>query len=185
VKQVSQLQIQKPENHHDLKHLLFGRWKKHVRRIEERAYQIFEERGQVHGHHHEDWLQAERESNSNSTYRVDTSDTSITIVLTAPGFDADHLTVSIVPGLAVIIEGETQRQASGEEEGVTVTELSLQTLFHSIRLPEEADLDAASAEFHGDELRVTAPLKIGQPASEGPSKKPRSWWERGHEGDNE
>ncbi|MFZ5863118.1 MAG: DUF2934 domain-containing protein [Nitrospirota bacterium] len=32
----------------------------HVK-ITERAYQLFEQRGRVHGHHVEDWLRAEQE----------------------------------------------------------------------------------------------------------------------------
>ena len=154
---MSQLQIQKPEHHYDFNDFLFGRWADRARRIEARAHQLFERRGHVHGHDLEDWLQAEREINSDSTVRVEAGDTSVAIALTTPGFDADQLKVSIVPG-SVVVEGEAQRQASSEKDGVTVSELSAQTLFHQIPLPETADVDAATADFHGEELRITVPL---------------------------
>jgi len=154
---MSQLQIRKPEHHYDFNDFLFGRWAEHARRIEERAHQLFEGRGREHGHDVEDWLQAEQEIDAESTLRTEAGDRSMTFILTTPGFDGDHLKVSIVPGMAVV-EGETQRQESGEKDGVTFTEASVQALFRKIPLPETADVDAAAAEFRGGELRITVPL---------------------------
>jgi HSP20 family molecular chaperone IbpA len=154
---MSQVQIQKPEKHYDFNDFLFGRLAEHVRRIERRAHQIFEGRGHEHGHDLEDWLQAEREINSDPTVRIETGDTSVAITLATPGYDADHLTVSIAPG-SVVVEGKTELRKSSEEDGVTVSEVSAQTLFRQIPLPGMADVDAATADFHGRELRITVPL---------------------------
>ncbi len=154
---MSQVQIQKPEKHYNFNDFLFGRLAEHVRRIERRAHQLFEGRGHEHGRDLEDWLQAEREINSESTVLVETGDTSVTITLATPGFDANHLTVSIVPG-SVVVEGKTEMQESSEEAGVTVSKVSAQTLFRQIPLPGMADVDAATADFLGGELRITVPL---------------------------
>ena len=154
---MSQVQIQKPEHHYDFNDFLFGRSAEHVRRIEKRAHQLFERRGHEHGQDLEDWLQAEREVNAESTVRIETGDRFVTIALTTPGFDADHLEVSIVPG-SVVVEGKTERQESNESDGVTFSEVSAQTLFRQIPLPETADVDAATADFHGEELQIKVPL---------------------------
>jgi HSP20 family molecular chaperone IbpA len=154
---MSQVQIQKTEDHHDSSDSPFGRLAERVKKIEERAHQLFKGRGHEHGRDVEDWLQAEREINSESTVEVVTSDTSITVVLTTPGFDASRLKVSIIPG-SLVIEGKAERQETNEEEGVTVSEFSKQTILQQIPLPETADVDAATAYFHDEELRITVPL---------------------------
>ncbi len=152
-----QVQIQKTPQQYDFNDFLFGRWADHVRKIEKRAHQLFEGRGHEHGHDLEDWLQAEREINAESTVRIESGETSVTVTLTTPGFDADQLKVSIIHG-AVVVEGETQQREKSEREGITVHELSEQKLFRRIPLPETADVDAATASFHGEELRITVPL---------------------------
>ena len=158
-----QVQIQEHKQDSDFTGSLFGRLAEHIKRIEERAYELFERRGLVHGHHHEDWLQAESEINSGSTCKVETTDESVKIVLGAPGFAADQLKVNVVPGMAVV-EGEARHESSSDQNGVSVTEESAQTLFHQIPLPDGADIEAASAEFESGELSIIVPLKSEQPA---------------------
>lgn len=154
---MSQVQIQKPEHHYDFNDFLFGRWAEHARRIEKRAHQLFEGRGHEHGHDLEDWLQAEHEINSESAVKVETGDASVTIALTTPGFEADQLKVSIVPG-SLVVEGKAERQENTEKDGVTSSEVIARTLFRQIPLPETADVNTATADFHNQELRITVSL---------------------------
>jgi len=155
---MSQVQIQKTQDQYDFNDFLFGRWAERARKIEHRAYQLFEKRGHAHGRHFEDWLQAEREMNCGSTCEVDIGDKAITIVVSAPGFNARDLSLNIAPGVA-IVEGEDEQEAMREKDGVVADEEITRSLFHQIPLPEAADIDAAEAAFHGDELRITIPLK--------------------------
>jgi HSP20 family molecular chaperone IbpA len=92
---------------------------------------------------------------------VETSDNLVTILLTAPGFNADDLKVSIVPGSA-FIEGETERKASSSTDSATTSQRIARTFLYQVPLPETANIDAASATFHSEELRVTVPLKTEQ-----------------------
>jgi HSP20 family molecular chaperone IbpA len=160
---MSQVQIHKPESDYDFNDFLFGRWAKHVRKIEERAYQLFEKRGLADGQDFEDWLQAEREISADSKYEVNLTDTAATIVLNAPGFDADDLTVKAVPGV-VVVEGESEHQRS--IEGGVATAKIARSLFQRIPLPDSADIDGASAWFHAGELRITVPLKVSKKSAQ-------------------
>ena len=155
---MSEVLIQKPERQYDFNDFLFGRLAERARKIEQRAYQLFEKGGRVHGRHFEDWLEAEREANSDSTCKVDIGDKAVTIVLTTPGFSGEDLTVHIVPGL-VIVEGETEQQALNQNSSAIKDEEIAKGIFQQIPLPEAADIDSASGTFHGEELRITVPLK--------------------------
>lgn len=155
---MSQVQIQKPKDHYDLNDFLFGRWAERARKIEHRAYGLFEKRGREHGRHLEDWLEAEREMNGGSTCEVDIGEKAVTIVLTVPGFAAGDITVNLVPGMAVV-EGEADEQATNERGGVIADEEVTRSFLHQIPLPEAADIYAASAIFQEDELRIAIPLK--------------------------
>ncbi len=82
---MSQVLIERHKPEYDFTDFMFGRWADHVRKIEKRAYHLFEKRGLTHGSDLDDWFQAEREINSDSTCEVDFTGKSVVIVLTAPG----------------------------------------------------------------------------------------------------
>ncbi len=69
--------------------------------------------------------------------------------------------MNLLKGLAVV-EGEVSHTSLSESEDATVSTESAKTLLPQIPLPEAADIDAATAEFRGKELRITIPLKLEQ-----------------------
>lgn len=148
-------------NHYDFNDFLFGRLAERARRIEKRAYHFFERRGHAHGQDLDDWLQAEAEMNSLSTCEIDVSEKACLITISAPGFAAQELRVTTVPGLAVV-EGESVRQSMSESEEAGEKEQMAHTIFHQIPLPEAANIEDATASFDGKDLLITVPLKATQ-----------------------
>lgn len=158
---MSQILIQKQGHEFDFHDFLLGRWAERMRRIEQRAYQLFERRGSRHGRALDDWLTAEQDLNADSTCEVDIGDKSVTILLKAPGFAADDMTITALPSL-LVVEGIADHEGFGKEDGASSEEQLTRTFFQQIPLPEAADIDKASALFQNGELRITVPLKSAE-----------------------
>lgn len=74
-----------------------------------------------------------------------------------PGFQAEDLTVNVLPG-TVIVEGNASKKKSRKNEFAEYSESSNQTLFQRIRLPEAVLIDKAKAVLKNNRLRITLPL---------------------------
>jgi HSP20 family molecular chaperone IbpA len=109
-------------------------------RITQRAYDNFVERGAVHGHDLDDWLNAERQLiiKPAATIRPDGHDVFVEMIL--PEIDLPNLAVHIAPSQLVI--------SSDPDEGLQLCQV--------IDLPVEISLDRVDAERLHDVLRITA-----------------------------
>src|SRR5262245_7556530 len=100
-------------------------------RIARRAYENFVERGSVHGHHIDDWLNAERELIIKLTPAVVVGGEDVFVEMILPEMDLSNLTVHVAPSRIVI--------SSDQDAG------DLQ-LCQVIDLPVEISLDGVDAE---------------------------------------
>ena len=110
-------------------------------RIARRAYENFVERGSVHGHHVDDWLNAEHELIIRLTPAVVVGTEDVFVEMILPDMDLTNLTVHVASNQLVI--------SSDPDEG------HLQ-LCQVIDLPVEISLDGVDAEQLQNMLRVTA-----------------------------
>ncbi len=110
-------------------------------RIARRAYENFVDRGAVHGHDFDDWIEAERELfiRPAADIRVERED--VFVELTLPEIDLASLTVHVAPRQLVI-------SSDADEEGFELRQV--------IDLPVEVCFDGVDAEQFHNVLRVTA-----------------------------
>ena len=110
-------------------------------RIARRAYENFVDRGAVHGHDLDNWLEAERELilRPEAEVRVEREDVFVEMVL--PEIDLANLTVHVAPRQFVI-------SSDIDREGLQVCRV--------IDLPILISLDGVDAELFHNVLRITA-----------------------------
>jgi HSP20 family molecular chaperone IbpA len=121
----------------------------HVKeRIARRAYESFVERGSVHGHELDDWLNAERELIIKPVPVVRVHGADIFVEMLLPEMDLPNLTVHVAPSQLVI-------SSDPDEDGLQLCQV--------IDLPYEISLDGVDAEQQRNTLHVTAAVAQPQP----------------------
>jgi Protein of unknown function (DUF2934) len=117
-------------------------------RIAHRAYESFVERGSVHGHELDDWLNAERELIIKPVPVVRAHRADIFVEMLLPEIDLPNLTVHVAPSQLVI-------SSDPDEDGLQLCQM--------IDLPREISLDGVDAEQQHHMLHVTAAVAQSQP----------------------
>lgn len=117
-------------------------------RIARRAYESFVERGSMHGHELDDWLNAERELIIKPVPVVRVHGADIFVEMLLPEMDLPNLTVHVAPSQLVI-------SSDPDEEGLQLCQM--------IDLPCEISLDGVDAEQLHHTLHVTAAVAQSQP----------------------
>ena len=112
-------------------------------RVNRRAYENFVDRGAVHGHDLDDWLQAEQELIVNSDVDVRFHGEDIFVELILPKIDLFNITVHIAPS-QIVIASDTN------EHGLQLCRV--------IDLPVEISLDGVDAEQLDNVVRITAAI---------------------------
>jgi HSP20 family molecular chaperone IbpA len=155
-KQMSRVEIRKTGEDSMMTSLenLFGR-------IKDRAYALFEKRGQADGRDIEDWLAAERELLWSPPAELTETGDEFHIRVAIPGFEATEIEVTATPQ-AVLVKAEASREERKQNEDTLFTEFGERTLFRRVDLPSPADLDRSSATLSHGVLTITA-KKAGRP----------------------
>jgi len=117
-------------------------------RIARRAYESFVERGSVHGHELDDWLNAERVLIIKPVPVVRAHGADIFVEMLLPEIDLPNLTVHVAPSQLVI-------SSDPDEDGLQLCQM--------IDLPCEISLDGVDAEQLHHMLHVTAAVAQSQP----------------------
>ena len=112
-------------------------------RVNRRAYDNFVDRGAVHGHDLDDWLDAERELIVRPDVDVHFHGEDIFVEMIVPGIDLLNLTVHLAPSQMVI-------SSDPDEDGLQLCRV--------IDLPVEISLDGVDAEQWDNFIRVTAAI---------------------------
>lgn len=123
--------------------------------VEERAYEIFETRGKVHGHDWDDWVQAASEVLDPVPAEVSDAGDAYIAVAAVAGYRPEELRVSTEPRRLTICG-----LSAGEENGPNSSEVESRhsgRFYLSFRLPAEVDTSAASAQIRQDLLELRLP----------------------------
>ena len=110
-------------------------------RITRRAYENFVDRGAVHGHDFDDWLNAERELIIKPAVEVYSEGDDVFVEVDLPEIDLANLTVHIAPSQLLI-------SSDADEDGLQLCRV--------IDLPVQISLDGVDAELLNNVLRITA-----------------------------
>ncbi len=124
--------------------------------LENRAYEIFEERGRADGLDMEDWLKAESELFRPVAIDIAEDDGSLHIRADVPGFAAEELELNLQPGTLTLI-GAHRSETKKKEEELDVVESRSAELFRRILLPVNVDPEKATAKLTGGVLEIDAP----------------------------
>jgi HSP20 family protein len=126
--------------------------------IASRAYQLYEQRGFVHGHDAEDWLQAESEILLNVAADATETATQLAISAQVPGFSENDLEVRVAPRSVCITGARQGRSESTEEFGHSGRRAN--RIFRVLDLPSEIDPVRVTASL-GDGILEVKLLKVG------------------------
>jgi hypothetical protein len=110
-------------------------------RVARRAYENFVDRGAVHGHDLNDWLDAERELVIRLAPEVRVEREDVFVEMMLPEIDLSNLAVHVAPRQLVI-------SSDVDEEGFQLCQV--------IDLPIKLSLDGVDAEQFHNVLRITA-----------------------------
>jgi len=124
--------------------------------ITDRAFEIFEGRGQADGRAIEDWLAAERELTWAPPIELTEADGTLTLEAALAGLEASDLNVQATPD-DILIKSDRMHQ---DREGVKVhcCEFRHGKLFREVRLPSRIDPERTQAEYRNGLLHITAPI---------------------------
>ena len=134
---------------------IFDEIERMQRRIERRAYELFESRGFELGHDMDDWLAAERELVWSPPISMEEGDGEITIQLSAPGFAPEQIDVELTPQ-DLLVEAEAHEQKEKGRGKARTKTVRTAKLFRSVHFPRAIDPDSAEAEFRNGVLKLTA-----------------------------
>jgi len=122
--------------------------------IARRAYELFASKGFTHGHHQEDWLQAESEILHPVPLIVIETETELTVRAEVPGFGAKDIEVRVEPR-SLFITGKRQ-EASEQTRGETLyAERQSNLIFRVLDLPINVDPEKVKATLSDGLLEVT------------------------------
>lgn len=125
--------------------------------ISQRAYDLFQRRGDVFGAPMSDWLRAEEQLVWKPAIELRRKDNEFEVLVATPGVDAKDLDVQITPD-DVLIKADVHHTHTPDEGDIQLCEFNTGQLFRSIHFPERVDPDHATAEYRDGMLRLHAPI---------------------------
>jgi HSP20 family protein len=141
-----------------------------IKRIEKRAYELFENRGRACGHEWEDWFKAENELFKPVNLDVTEKDGMVSIRAEVPGFKSDELEISLEPE-RITIKGLHQQDKEEIEEKTYLSESRSRQIFRTLQLPVSVIPEKAEAALNGGVLAIKAPRAVEAKARSQEEKK--------------
>ncbi|MBI3935292.1 MAG: Hsp20/alpha crystallin family protein [Acidobacteria bacterium] len=142
---------------------LFTRVEKLYDQIARRAFEIFENNGQIFGRDLDDWFKAETELLHPAHLDVSETAEAVAVRAEVPGFAANELEIS-VEGNRLTIAGKRETKKERKEEKTVYEEHCSDQLLRVVELPAAVDTAKAEASLKDGVLQ----LKLPKPA---PAKK--------------
>lgn len=141
------------------------------RRIEGRAYDLFDRRGHQDGHDLEDWLRAESELLYPAPVDVQETDDKLTVHAEMPGFREKDVEVRVKPH-CLVIAGYKQQLGDQTKGRTGYSERKSEELFRIVDLPTEIDpskvttmLEAGILEIELPKVRSARPVPVASRAA--------------------
>jgi HSP20 family protein len=127
------------------------------KRVTERAYEIFKDRGATFGAAVDDWLEAERQTVWKPAVEVCQRDNQYVIEAALAGVEPGQLDIQVTPD-TLLIKADTVHAHGNPKEIVHVCEFQQGELFRLIKLPSKIAPETVKAEYKNGLLRVTAAI---------------------------
>lgn len=144
---------------------LFEQMKEFSQSIAHRAYEFFDTRGREIGHDLEDWFRAESEFLRRVPVEITEADGRLKVRAEVPGFNADHIKVSVEPR-SLMISGQSETQTESPTERVLFTERRGNGFCRMLNLPTDVDPAQTTATVKNGVLELTlAKIAKSEPTS--------------------
>jgi HSP20 family molecular chaperone IbpA len=124
-------------------------------RIRQRAFELFERRGAGDGSAVDDWLLAERDLFRLPESELIERDGKFEARVSAPGIDADDVTVTALPN-ALIVKGSSTHKHERTDGDIRFCEFDQRTIFRRFDLPEPINVDKVTANLDKGVLQLIA-----------------------------
>jgi HSP20 family molecular chaperone IbpA len=163
---MSDVKIQRVEKVEDRTLPVFRETEAMLRRIEQRAFDLFAGRGYGHGHALEDWLGAERETCWPATELVE-ADKEFGLSVTLPGYEPGEIAVTATPR-ELIVHAQTRAEHKDEARkgGAQLrwSEFRSNDVYRRIELPSAIDVATVTATLKHGLLKIVA-SKVATPVA--------------------
>jgi HSP20 family protein len=123
-------------------------------KIEQRAFNIFEENGRIPGHNLDHWLTAEAQFLTSVPIELTETGTELLVRAEVPGFTENELEITVEPG-QVFITGKTEKTAEEKHKKTVYSEISTNEIFRTINLPSEIDPAKVNAVLKNGVLEIS------------------------------
>ena len=165
---MSDLNIQKVAEPEDRSLSVFAEFDQLADQIRNRAFNLFDARGRIHGRAMDDWLEAERQICWPAAELSET-DGKYELEVALAGFEPGDIEVTATPSELIVKASHQSKQAEKEksENGkIRWSDFKSENVYRHVELPEMVDVDHISAEFRNGLLTISAPkLKEKKAAS--------------------
>lgn len=129
-----------------------------MKRMEERAFQLFEERGREDGHDLEDWVRAEQELLTPVPVTITEKNHELRIHAEVPGFTADEIALNVEEN-ALTLQGEHTETKKVTDESKS-TESEWRQIYRRIALPADVVPEKAKATWKDGSLEIVVPKAV-------------------------
>jgi len=135
-----------------------------MRRVEERAFRLFEERGGGDGFALSDWLGAEHELVKAMPIQVEETEKEVVVRAEIPGFEAKELTIQAETDCLSVfgkVEKKTESEKGAKQH---YSEISCNEVYREISLPAHVNPEKATAHLEKGVLEIhlakAAPARV-------------------------
>jgi HSP20 family protein len=134
---------------------VFAELEKTIEKIQQRAFNRFEQRGELSGLDLDDWLQAEHEVLGSAWAELVESDKELKLRVAIPGVDSKDVTVTATPESLIVQANASHRHSAADGE-IRFCEFNEDKLCRQFSLASPIDVNSVSASLDKGVLNVVA-----------------------------
>lgn len=131
-----------------------------MKQMEERAFQLFEQRGREDGHDLDDWFRAEQELLAPVPIAITDKKNELHIHAEVPGFSAKEIALNVEQN-ALTLQGE-HTETTTETGEIKSTESERRQIYRRVVLPTDVIPEKAKATWKDGTLEITVPKVVKQ-----------------------
>ncbi len=128
-----------------------------MHRIEQRAFNLFEQRGGGDGFALSDWFRAEHEMVKAMPIQLEETDNEVIVHAEVPGFDVKDLSIRAEHDSLSIFGKAEKKKESGKRAKKHYSEITSNEIYRSISLPAHVNADKATAHLEKGVLEIRLP----------------------------
>lgn len=134
---------------------IFAEVEKTIEKIKQRAFSLFEQRGELPGLDRDDWLLAEHQVLGSASAELLESNKELKLRVAVPGIEPKDLTVTATPE-SLIVQATARHSHSSADGEIRFCEFIEGSLCRQFDLPSATDVNTVSASLDKGVLNVVA-----------------------------